>query len=106
MILPQERYRNTFRLTDLRHQLAQYRNGDLAPNAKLRSEIIPGSKKNKRNVSDTNDAVPHSSAYLPAHCHDHLRKSLILSTYLNRNSDFSALFLIELISPPGRLSRA
>jgi hypothetical protein len=36
--------------------------GVLAPNAKLRSEIIPGSKKNKSNVSDTNDDVPHSPA--------------------------------------------
>ena len=34
----------------------------LAPNAELRSEIIPDSKKNKSNVSDRNDDVPHSSA--------------------------------------------
>ena len=34
----------------------------LAPNAKLRSEIIPGSKKNKSIPSGTNDIVPHSSA--------------------------------------------
>lgn len=33
-----------------------------ASNAKLRSGIIPGSKKNKSNPSDTNDAVPHSLA--------------------------------------------
>jgi len=36
--------------------------GVLAPNAKLRSEIIPGNKKNKSNVSDTNDDVPPSPA--------------------------------------------
>ncbi|HNO75255.1 MAG TPA: transposase [Nitrosomonas mobilis] len=36
--------------------------GVLAPNAKLRSEIIPGNKKNKSNVSDTNDDVPHPPA--------------------------------------------
>ncbi len=36
--------------------------GVLAPNAKLRAEIIPGSKKNKSNASDRNDAAPHSSA--------------------------------------------
>jgi hypothetical protein len=36
--------------------------GVLAPNAKLRSEIIPGSKKNKSNPSCTNDAAPPSSA--------------------------------------------
>ena len=36
--------------------------GVLAPNAKLRSEIIPGSKKNKSNPPGTNDAVSHSSA--------------------------------------------
>ncbi|MDP1951946.1 MAG: transposase [Nitrosomonas sp.] len=36
--------------------------GVLAPNAKLRSEIIPGKKKNKNNVSDTNDDVPHPPA--------------------------------------------
>jgi len=36
--------------------------GVLAPNAKLRSEIIPGSRKNKSNPSCTNDAVPPSSA--------------------------------------------
>ncbi|MFZ1851254.1 MAG: hypothetical protein WAU15_03315 [Nitrosomonas sp.] len=34
--------------------------GVLAPNVKLRSEIIPGSKKNSSNVSDTNDHVPSS----------------------------------------------
>ncbi len=34
----------------------------LAPNAKLRAEIILGSKKNKSNASDTNDDVPPSSA--------------------------------------------
>lgn len=32
------------------------------PNAKLRSEIIPGNKKNKSKVSDTNDDVPHPPA--------------------------------------------
>ncbi|WP_143083292.1 transposase [Nitrosomonas communis] len=32
--------------------------GVLAPNAKLRSEITPGSKKNKNNPSDRNDNVP------------------------------------------------
>jgi len=36
--------------------------GVLAPNAKLRAEIIPGSKKNKRNASNVSDAVPPSSA--------------------------------------------
>jgi len=36
--------------------------GVLAPNAKLRSEIIPGSRKNKSNPSCRNDAVPPSSA--------------------------------------------
>ena len=36
--------------------------GVLAPNAKLRSEIIPDSKKNKSNPPSTNAAVPHSSA--------------------------------------------
>ena len=36
--------------------------GVLAPNAKLRAEIIPGSKKNKSNASDTNDDVPPSPA--------------------------------------------
>jgi hypothetical protein len=36
--------------------------GVLAPNAKLRSEIIPGNKKNKNNSSGENDAVSHSSA--------------------------------------------
>jgi hypothetical protein len=36
--------------------------GVLAPNAKLRSEIIPGSKKNKSNASNVSDAVPPSSA--------------------------------------------
>ena len=35
--------------------------GVLAPNAKLRAEIIPGSKKNKSNASDTNDDVPQST---------------------------------------------
>jgi len=34
--------------------------GVLAPNAKLRAEIIPGHKKNKSNPSGINDAVPHS----------------------------------------------
>ncbi|WP_292994858.1 hypothetical protein [Nitrosomonas sp.] len=36
--------------------------GVLAPNAKLRSEIIPGSKKNKSHASNANDAVPPSQA--------------------------------------------
>lgn len=36
--------------------------GVLAPNAKLRFEIIPGSKKNKSNASNASDAVTHSSA--------------------------------------------
>jgi hypothetical protein len=36
--------------------------GVLAPNAKLRSEIIPGSKKNKSHASDRNDDVPPSPA--------------------------------------------
>jgi len=36
--------------------------GVLAPNAKLRAEIIPGSKKNKSNASNASDAVPHSPA--------------------------------------------
>ncbi len=36
--------------------------GVLAPNAKLRAETIPGSKKNKSYVSNTNDAVPPSQA--------------------------------------------
>ncbi|MDP1557762.1 MAG: hypothetical protein Q8K59_05065 [Nitrosomonas sp.] len=35
--------------------------GVLAPNAKLRSEIIPGSKKNKNNPSDMGDDAPPSS---------------------------------------------
>ena len=34
----------------------------LAPNAKLRAEIIPDSKKNKSHASNASDAVPHSSA--------------------------------------------
>ncbi len=34
----------------------------LAPDAKLRAEIIPGSKKNKSNASDTNDDAPPSLA--------------------------------------------
>ena len=34
----------------------------LAPNAKLRAEIIPGSKKNKSHASNVSDAVPPSSA--------------------------------------------
>ena len=36
--------------------------GVLAPNAKLRAEIIPDSKKNKSYPSDTSDDVPHFSA--------------------------------------------
>jgi hypothetical protein len=36
--------------------------GVLAPNAKLRAEIIPGSKKNKSHASNVSDAVPPSSA--------------------------------------------
>ena len=36
--------------------------GVLAPNAKLRAEIIPGSKKNKSHASNASDAVPHLSA--------------------------------------------
>ncbi|MCG7757104.1 MAG: IS91 family transposase, partial [Nitrosomonas sp.] len=36
--------------------------GVLAPNAKLRAEIIPGSKKNKSHASNASDAVSHSSA--------------------------------------------
>jgi hypothetical protein len=32
----------------------------LAPNAKLRAEIIPGEKKNKSKPLDDNDDVPHS----------------------------------------------
>ena len=36
--------------------------GVLAPNAKLRAEIIPDSKKNKSHASNASDAVPHSSA--------------------------------------------
>ena len=36
--------------------------GVLAPNAILRAEIIPGSKKNKSNASNVSDAVPPSSA--------------------------------------------
>ena len=35
--------------------------GVLAPNAKLRAEIIPGSKKNKSNASDANDDATHSA---------------------------------------------
>ena len=38
--------------------------GVLAPNAKLRSEIIPGSKKNESNTSNASDAVPPSQAYV------------------------------------------
>ena len=34
--------------------------GVLAPNAKLRAEIIPGEKKNKSKPADDNDDVPHS----------------------------------------------
>jgi len=34
--------------------------GVLAPNTKLRSEIIPSGKKNKSNASNTNDDVPPS----------------------------------------------
>ncbi len=34
--------------------------GVLAPNAKLRAEIIPGSKKNKSHASNVSDAVPPS----------------------------------------------
>ncbi|MDP3662818.1 MAG: IS91 family transposase [Nitrosomonas sp.] len=36
--------------------------GVLAPNAKLRAEIIPGSKKNKSHASNANDAAPPSQA--------------------------------------------
>ena len=36
--------------------------GVLAPNTKLRAEIIPGGKKNKSNASNASDAVPHSLA--------------------------------------------
>jgi hypothetical protein len=36
--------------------------GVLAPNTKLRAEIISGSKKNKSNASDTNDDVSPSPA--------------------------------------------
>jgi len=36
--------------------------GVLAPNAKLRAEIIPVSKTNKSHASNANDAVPHSPA--------------------------------------------
>ena len=34
----------------------------LAPNAKLRAEIIPDSKKNKSHASNANDAAPPSQA--------------------------------------------
>jgi len=33
--------------------------GVLAPNAKLRSGIIPGEKKGKSSLSDANDDAPH-----------------------------------------------
>ncbi len=36
--------------------------GVLAPNAKLRSKIIPGEKKGKSSPSDANDDAPHSTA--------------------------------------------
>jgi len=36
--------------------------GMLAPNARLRAEIIPQNKKNKPIRSDASDDVPHSSA--------------------------------------------
>jgi len=36
--------------------------GVLAPNAKLRAEIIPGSKKNKSHASNVSDVAPPSSA--------------------------------------------
>jgi hypothetical protein len=36
--------------------------GVLAPNAKLRAEIIPGEKKGKSSPSDTNGDAPHSAA--------------------------------------------
>ncbi len=36
--------------------------GVLAPNAKLRAEIISGRKKNKSHASNASDAVPPSSA--------------------------------------------
>jgi hypothetical protein len=35
--------------------------GVLAPNAKLRPQIIPGEKKNKSNPFDTSDDVPQST---------------------------------------------
>jgi hypothetical protein len=35
--------------------------GVLAPNAKLRPQIIPGEKENKSNPSDTSDDVPQSA---------------------------------------------
>lgn len=35
--------------------------GVLAPNAKLRPQIILGEKKNKSNPSDTSDEVPQSA---------------------------------------------
>lgn len=38
--------------------------GVLAPNARLRSEIIPGGKKNKNNKSDTDDNAPPSPAFV------------------------------------------
>ena len=35
--------------------------GVLAPNAKLRPEIIPDTQKNEKNTSDAQDDAPHSS---------------------------------------------
>jgi hypothetical protein len=44
-----------------KHLLTTF-HGVLVPNAKLRSEIIPASQKNKSNASNAGDAVPPSSA--------------------------------------------
>jgi len=126
--------------------------GVLAPNAKLRAEIIPGSKKNKSHASNANDAVPHSSASVRIswarllkrvfeidieHCLQCGGNMKIIAAILERaaitkilnhlglparapprspakiqafsipadsNPSFSALFLVELIIPLGRLS--
>jgi len=38
--------------------------GVLAPNAKLRSAIIPNAQKNEKDTSDAQDDAPHSSAFV------------------------------------------
>ena len=78
----------------------------LAPNAKLRPEIIPNTQKNEKDTSDVQDDAPHSSASIHISW-ARASKRLILDVLPNDKLLTRLVFVLELHledSPPNEHS--